>query len=223
MACHPNPNPNPNHVPHGAPPLVLKSTASIWSRFSCSSSGCVVIWTLCGAGQRANGEPRQRALTLSDGGSVVLGGAQTASRGRGRATVAGSCGRAGGAHSFPCDRRVEELLPSERDLASRVQEHAERRDREEQAVEDHDLRRVSEASEVLRRVCAALLCVRRSTGWRAAPASCTRSRGASSASVPSGSAGTHPSPWPPATPASLSSYSRRSLSFSRVLSYGGDI
>ena len=80
------------------------------------------------------------------------------SRGRGRATVAASCGRAGGAHSFPCDRRVQELLARERDLASRVQEHAERRDREEQAVEDHNLRRVSEASEVLRRVCAALLC-----------------------------------------------------------------
>jgi len=56
---------------------------------------------------------------------------------------------AGGAHSFPCDGRVEQLLPSQRDLASRVQEHAERRDREEQAVEDHNLRRVAEASEVL--------------------------------------------------------------------------
>ena len=56
---------------------------------------------------------------------------------------------AGGAHSFPCDGRVEQLLPSQRDLASRVQEHAERRDREEQAVEDHNLRRVAEASEVV--------------------------------------------------------------------------
>ena len=54
-----------------------------------------------------------------------------------------------GAHSFPGDGRVEQLLPSQGDLTSRVQEHAERRDREEQAVEDHNLRRVAEASEAL--------------------------------------------------------------------------
>ena len=53
----------------------------------------------------------------------------------------------GGAHSFPGDGRVEQLFPREGDLTSRVHEHAERRHREQQAVEDHNLRRLAEASE----------------------------------------------------------------------------
>ena len=60
-----------------------------------------------------------------------------------------------GAHSFPGDGRVEQLLPSQGDLTSRVQEHAERRDREEQAVEDHNLRRVARRQRRCAAVCSA--------------------------------------------------------------------